>query len=342
MARADTLVFDKTGTLTQATPYLVEIVPFGGFTWREVLKLAACLEEHFPHPVAKAIVRRAAEEGVDHNEEHATVNYIAAHGIVSSLNRQRVIIGSRHFVADDEGLDLSAAKTLEERAAREWLSLLYLAHGGQLAGVLAIQDPIREEAAEVIGYLRRLGFEREVMLTGDGPGTAAAVAGRLGITEYAAQILPRQKADYVAELKKEGRIVVMVGDGINDSPGLSLADVGVSMGDGADLARAVADVTLRNHDLYGLVMARVLADKVIKRIRANYRWIVGGNTALLGLALFGLISPGLSAVLHNLLTVGVSLHNLRPCLPPSPKKLAAGPLEASHDRKFYTRTGSDT
>ncbi len=316
MAKADTIVFDKTGTLTESRPAITGISPFGGHSETEVLRLAACLEEHFPHPVAKAVVRCAEERDVKHREMHATVTYIAAHGIVSTVGGERVVIGSRHFLAEDEHVDVAEAGPVERAAARKGHSLLYLAMGGKLIGVLQVSDPVRPEAAGVLRRLREAGFTRQVMLTGDGALTAATVARQLGITEYVAQVLPHQKAEYVKKLRDEGRIVVMVGDGINDSPAMSLADVGVAVRDGTDLAREVADVMLQGHGIGGLLLARELAARGLGRIRANFGAIVGGNTLLLGLGLFGALMPASSALLHNLLTVAVSGNSLRRLLPP--------------------------
>lgn len=316
MGSADTIVFDKTGTLTEARPSITAVIPFEGRTERDVLRLAACLEEHFPHPVAKAVVHCAEERDVKHHEMHAKVSYIAAHGIVSTVGEDRVVIGSRHFLAEDERVDLSPAEAVEADAARKGHSLLYLGVGGRLAGVLCVSDPIRPEAADVLRRLRAAGFTRQVMLTGDGRHTAATVAAQLGITEFAAQILPHQKAEYIKKLQAEGRTVVMVGDGINDSPAMALADVGVAVQDGTDLAREVSDVMLQGHGIGGLLLARELAVRSMGRIRVNFAAIIAGNSLLLGLGLFGVLMPASSALFHNLLTVLVSGNSLRRMLPP--------------------------
>lgn len=324
MGKADTIVFDKTGTLTEARPDITAVIPFEGRTERDVLRLAACLEEHFPHPVARAVVHCAEKRDVKHHEMHAKVSYIAAHGIVSTVGEDRVVIGSRHFLAEDEQVDLSSAEAVEMDAAQKGHSLLYLGVGGRLAGVLCVSDPIRPEAAGVLRRLRAAGFTRQVMLTGDGKHTAATVAAQLGITEFAAQILPHQKAEYIKKLQAEGCTVVMVGDGINDSPAMALADVGVAVQDGTDLAREVSDVMLQGHGIGGLLLARELSVRSMGRIRANFAAIVAGNSLLLGLGLFGTLMPASSALFHNLLTVLVSGNSLRRMLPPGAAEITEG------------------
>ncbi|MDR2826338.1 MAG: heavy metal translocating P-type ATPase [Deltaproteobacteria bacterium] len=315
MAEADTIVFDKTGTLTEARPSVTRVIPFAGRTENEVLCLAACLEEHFPHPVAHAVVFCAKERKLSHSEMHSQVNYISAHGISSTVEGEKVIIGSRHFVADDEQVDVSLALKAEEEAARNGASLLYLAVGGILSAVLCVSDPVRPEAANSLRALRSAGFSRLIMLTGDNRQSAAFAAERLGINDFEAQLLPHGKADYISGLKDGGHVVVMVGDGINDSPAMSLADVGVSMLDGADLARETADITLQNQGLQGLLLARELSVRVMRRIRTNFAVIVTGNSILLTLGLFGIFTPALSALAHNLLTVLVSANSVRSLLP---------------------------
>lgn len=315
-AEADTIVFDKTGTLTVARPSVTDIIPFGGHTRGNILKLAACLEEHFPHSVAKAVVRQAAAEGIKHQEEHSKVEYIIAHGIASQLNGERVLIGSRHFIFEDEKtaatqeqLDFIAQKITTE-------SSLYLAIGGKLAGMLLIEDPIRESAKDTIKNLYAAGFKKIVMLTGDTKNTARNVAEQLGIGDYQAELLPEQKAAYIEQLKQNGHTVVMVGDGINDTPALSAADVGVSMKNGSDIAREVSDISMLTPDLDQLVTLKRLSAGLIERINNNYRFILSFNTSLLALSLFNLITPALSATLHNTSTIGVGLYSLSKILKP--------------------------
>ena len=258
LSEADTVVFDKTGTLTNASPRVVEVIPAAGHERDEVLRLAACLEEHFPHPVARAVVRCAQEEGLQHEEEHAQVEYVVAHGIASTLYGKAVRVGSRHYIECDEGIDLSPLEAEIDAQARMGRSLLYLAIDGKLAGFLAIEDPLRPECPQVLRQLEELGFRRILMLTGDDERTARAVAGKLGLKEYRSQVLPADKADVIADLTAQGCKVLMVGDGINDAPALSASHVGVAMCDGADLAREVANVLLTRPDLSGLITARLL------------------------------------------------------------------------------------
>ena len=315
LSAVDAVVFDKTGTLTESRPRVVEVVPAEGWGRDEVLRLAACLEEHFPHPVARAVVRKAEEEALQHQEEHAEVRYIVAHGIASELHGKRVFIGSRHYIEQDEGISVAPLLSEVERLAREGHSVLYLAQEDRLVGLIGIEDPLREESAGVIRQLRERGIKRIVMLTGDDERTAAAVAARLGITEYRAQILPTDKAAIIEELKAEGHTVLMTGDGINDSPALSTADVGVTLRDGADLAREVADVVLTNCNLRELSTAMELGDRTLRRIRTNFGLTMSLNSLFLAGSLFGVLQPGGSAVLHNLTTLGVCLNAMRPMLP---------------------------
>ena len=313
LASADAVVFDKTGTLTKSRPEVVEVVPGEGYSREEVLRIAACLEEHFPHPVARAVVRRAEVEDLHHKEEHSKVEYVVAHGIASRLHGKRVLLGSRHYLEHDEGIVVNVMHDAVARLSREGRSLLYLAVDGELIGLIGIADPLRPEAATVIRTLRERGV-RIVMLTGDDERTAAAVAARLGIDEYRAQVLPTDKADVVRELQAAGHTVAMLGDGINDSPGLSAADVGVTLSDGADLAREVADVVLTGGSLENLLTAIDLGKSTMRRIHSNFGVTVTLNTVFLVSGLSGLLQPGLSAVLHNLTTVGVSLNAMRPLL----------------------------
>ena len=314
LAGADTVVFDKTGTLTEARPRVAEVISLNGHGRDDVLRLAACLEEHFPHPVARAVVRKAEQEALDHQEEHAEVEYVVAHGIASRLRGMRVLVGSRHFVHEDEGVPLDEFLPVINQWAAKGYSILHLAIGGKLAGILCIEDPLRPEAAAVVRGLREQGVKRIIMLTGDGPVTAAAVASAVGVDEWRAQVLPADKADIVRQLQSEGGKVVMVGDGINDSPALSAADVGVSLRDGADLAREVADVVLSGNDLAELLVARRLAKATLRRIHVNFSSIMGLNSAFMALGLVGRAQPGMLALLHNLTTVGVALNAMRPML----------------------------
>ncbi len=315
LAEADTVVFDKTGTLTEAKPEVAEVLACEGNTPEEILRIAACMEEHFPHPVARAIVREAELQNLKHEEEHGEVEYVVAHGIASKLHDERVLLGSRHYIREDENIDVSPLESEVERLIAAGHSLLYLAKGGKIAGIIAIRDTVRPEAKEVIEKLKENGIKRVVMLTGDDARAAKNMAEYLGITEYHAGILPVDKAQIVQDLQSQGCKVIMVGDGVNDAPGLSMADVGVSLRDGTDLAKEVADVVLLESNLHSLVVARQLGQKVVARIKGNFVANMGLNSAFLGLSLFGLISPAFSAVLHNVTTVGVTLNATRPHLP---------------------------
>lgn len=317
LSEVDTVVFDKTGTLTQASPVLSDVIPVDGeYDEDELLRLAACLEEHFPHPVSRAIVRQAQERGVFHDDEaHDTeVRYIVAHGICSSVGGRKCVLGSRHFVGDDEGVDLAPAQDAVARLAEEGRSILYLAVGGRLAGVLGIEDPVRPEAAEAVKRLRECGVKRILMLTGDDTRTAAHVAAQLGLDGFRAQVLPQDKARHVLELKAEGARVLMVGDGINDSPALSAAHVGATLRDGTDIAQEVADVVLTRNTLTDLPAAIALGHATMRRIHQNFRVSVGLNTAFLAGGLTGLLMPAVGALLHNATTIGVCLNAMRPTL----------------------------
>lgn len=311
LAAADTIVFDKTGTLTAATPQLADVLAFAGWTQEEVLRFSACLEEHFPHPVARAVVHAAEARGLEHRERHAEVEYVVAHGIASSLDGKRVVIGSKHFVMEDEHVDVpaSVAEKIDESA--RGLSTLYLAVNGELVGALLISDPIKPGVAEAIGTLRKLGFEHIVMLTGDNEAAAARIAADAGITEFAANLLPEDKHNYVAHLREQGRRVVMVGDGVNDSPSLSAADVGVAMGNGTAIAREVADVTLNRGDLCSLVALRRLSMELMERMDITFREVIGFNSTLLALGIAGAIAPQTSSLLHNTSTVFFSMRDSR-------------------------------
>ena len=324
VAAADVIVFDKTGTLTHACPQVVQVVPFGGHDATEMLRLAACLEEHFPHSIASAVVEQARRQGLRHEEMHAKVEYLVAHGIVSAVGGQRVCIGSAHFLFDDEGCRIPDGEQARFDALPAAYSQLYLAIGGELAAVLCIADPLRAEAREVLGALRTLGLRQTVMLTGDNARTAAAIAAELGVDRFEAGVLPADKAAFVAALRAEGHTVLMVGDGINDSPALSEADAGIAIVDGAALAREVADITIPGASLWELVELRRLAMALMRRVRRNYRFVIGFNGALIVLGAAGLLPPARSALLHNLSTLAVSLHSMRPTLPAAKRTAASG------------------
>lgn len=314
LSRADTFVFDKTGTLTVSSPRVAEVVPLGGHTRREVLKIAACLEEHFPHSIARAVVRQAELEGLQHREEHTEVEYAVAHGIVSLWRGRKVLVGSAHFVFEDEGVACGPEARERIDRALEKYSVLYLAIEGELAGLLCIEDPLRSDARTVIDLLHRDGVGRIVLMTGDEERVARSIAGRLSIDAFYARMLPDEKTRHVERLRAGSAGVVMVGDGINDSPALSSADVGIAMRSGADIAREVADVVLSDNRLSGITDARRLGRGAMRKIYRNYALIVGANTILLGLGIVGGITPVLSALLHNLTTVGAALYALTPVL----------------------------
>ncbi len=303
-ANADTIVFDKTGTLTNATPKVVEVIPMSKrYDRDEILRMAACIEEHFAHSIATAIVKQAEEEGLKHEEDHSEVQYIVAHGIATEYDGKRAVIGSKHFLFDDEKVKMT--KTQEKKVEKEAKehSVVYLAIDGKLEGLICIDDPVREEAKYVIEELRSLGIENVIMLTGDSESGAKAGAKALGITEYRSQVLPEDKSRIVEELKAEGKTVIMVGDGINDSPALAAADVSVSMKNSSDIAREVADISLLSDDLYDLVTLRKLSTGMLDKINTNYRNIVAVNGSLLVLGVVGLISPSTSSMIHNLSTM---------------------------------------
>ncbi|WP_417574652.1 heavy metal translocating P-type ATPase [Parolsenella catena] len=311
LAAADTIVFDKTGTLTEASPSLAGVLAFGDWHEDDVLRFSACLEEHFPHPVARAVVRAAERRHLEHRERHAEVEYVVAHGIASSLDGKRVVIGSRHFVVEDEGVRVSPEQDdlIEQRTVG--LSSLYLAVNGELVGVLAIADPIKPGVPEAIARLRALGFSHIVMLTGDNEVAAARIAAQAGITEFEANLLPEDKHAYVERLREQGRRVVMVGDGVNDSPSLSAANVGVAMGNGTAIAREVADITLVQSDMAALVGLRRLSCELMRRMNATSMQVIGFNSALLALGIAGVITPQTSSLLHNSSTVLFSMRDVR-------------------------------
>lgn len=310
VAAADTIVFDKTGTLTHACPRVAQVVPFGGKEEAEMLRLAACLEEHFPHSMANAVVEEAKRRGLRHEEYHSKVEYLVAHGIASTVDEERVLIGSAHFVFEDEGCVIPEGEQERFDALPPEYSHLYLAVGRQLAAVICISDPLREEAKEVLSALRALGIASTVMLTGDSYRTAAAIAAQVGVDDFRAGVLPADKAEYVARLRREGHTVLMVGDGINDSPALSEADAGIAISDGAAIAREIADITIAADSLWELVELRRIAMALMARIHSNYRFVIGFNGALIALGVAGVLPPATSATLHNLSTLGVSLRSM--------------------------------
>ena len=310
VAAADTIVFDKTGTLTHACPRVAQVVSFGGKEEAEMLRLAACLEEHFPHSMANAVVEEAKRRGLRHEEYHSKVEYLVAHGIASTVDEEQVLIGSAHFVFEDEGCVIPEGEQERFDALPPEYSHLYLAVGGQLAAVICISDPLREEAKEVLSTLRALGVTNTVMLTGDSYRTAAAIAAQVGVDDFRAGVLPADKAEYVARLRREGHTVLMVGDGINDSPALSEADAGIAISDGAAIAREIADITIAADSLWELVELRRIAMALMARIHSNYRFVIGFNGALIALGVAGVLPPATSATLHNLSTLGVSLRSM--------------------------------
>ena len=291
-----------------------------GYERQEILRIAACLEEHFPHSMAKAIVRQAELEHLAHREEHAEVKYVVAHGIASTLYGEQVLIGSAHFVFDDEQIPLSESEQKIIDTETNGYSTIFLAIGNKLAGIICIEDPVRPEAREVIQALKDLGIRHVMMLTGDSEHAAIAACRLLGITEYRSQVLPEDKASIIQELKAKGHTVVMTGDGINDSPALSAADASVAMKDGSDIAREVADIALLSKDLHRLVILRRLSMALMSRIHQNYRFILGFNTSLIAGGILGLLGPASSALLHNLSTMAVSIYSMKPFLPNEPER----------------------
>jgi heavy metal translocating P-type ATPase len=313
-AQADTIIFDKTGTLTNTCPKLTKVIPFNGYDRDTVLKISACIEEHFPHSIARAVVHQAEIEGLNHEEEHADVEYIVAHGIATQLNGERTLIGSSHFLFEDEKIQVDDDIREIIKQEEKGCSVLYLSIGSKLVGMLCITDPIREEAVDVIKELKRNGFKRIIMLTGDSESAAKAACEQLGITEYRAQVLPEDKANVVSSLKQGGHKVVMVGDGINDSPALAVADVSVSMKSASDIAREVADISLLSEDLMSLITLRKLSSGLFERIKSNHGFIVTFNTMLIIGGICGTLTPATSALLHNLSTTAISGLSMRPFL----------------------------
>ena len=314
VADADTIVFDKTGTLTKAKPTVVKVVSFDGRSEDELLRIAACLEEHFPHSMAKAVVHAAQERGLEHEEMHSKVEYVVAHGISSSVENKKVIIGSYHFVFEDEKTAIPEDKKAVLESLPQEYSHLYMAIEGKLSAVICVEDPLREEAADVIRELKAAGISKIVMMTGDNEHTAKAIARKVGVDEYYAEVLPADKAGFVEREKAAGRKVIMTGDGINDSPALSASDAGIAISDGAELAREIADITISADDLYQIVILKQISDQLMKRIRKNYRSIVGINSTLICLGVLGIIQPTTSALLHNTSTLLISLGSMRKLL----------------------------
>ena len=315
VAEADTIVFDKTGTLTKAKPTVKEVVVFGDYPEDESLRIAACLEEHFPHSMAKAVVDAAKKRKLYHEEMHSKVEYIVAHGISSYIGEKKVVIGSSHFVFEDEGCRIRPEMQERFDTLPSEYSHLYLAIDGELTAVICIEDPLREEAADMVRMLKEEGLKKVVMMTGDSERTAASIARRVGVDEYYSEVLPEDKARFVEKEKEAGRKVIMIGDGINDSPALSAADAGIAISDGAEIAREIADITIAADDLRVIVTLKRLANAMMKRIQCNYRGIVGINSGLIALGVGGVIQPTTSALLHNTSTLAISLRSMKELLP---------------------------
>ena len=310
IAYADTIVFDKTGTLTYACPTVERVIACEGQDKRQMIKIAACLEEHFPHSVANAVVKYAQELNISHREMHSQVEYVVAHGISSTIKDEHVIIGSYHFVFEDERTEVADEdrKIIEELDPQ--YSHLFLAIGGKLVAVIYISDPLRQEAAQVVAGLKEIGIKKTVMMTGDNLRTAKAIAKKVGVDEFYAGVLPEDKARFVEKEKSLGKTVIMVGDGINDSPALSAADCGIAISDGAAIAREIADITITAQSLNELIMLKKLANRLIQRINSNYRFIMGFNSSLILLGTAGVLAPTASALLHNVSTLGISLKSM--------------------------------
>ena len=307
-AEADTIVFDKTGTLTHADPKVIGVYAFGGMPERDALRVAACLEEHYPHSIANAVVAAAAERGLEHEEFHSKVEYVVAHGISSMVEGERVLIGSHHFIIEDEGCT-PPDERIFRHLPKEY-SHLYLAIGGEVAAVICIEDPLRDEAADVVNKLHECGISRVVMMTGDNERTAKAVAEKVGVNEYHAEVLPEDKAAFIKAEHEAGRKVITIGDGVNDSPALSEADAGIAISTGAAIAREIADITISADDLYALVELKRLSNALMKRIGWNYRTIIGFNGGLIGLGVLGILPPATSALLHNASTLAIGLRSM--------------------------------
>lgn len=312
VAEADTIVFDKTGTLTKAHPTVVDVVNFNDeYSSDDMLRVAACLEEHFPHSMAKAVVDAASKKGLSHEEMHTKVEYIVAHGIATSINGKRTVIGSYHFVFEDEKCDVPAGKEPLFESLPLYYSHLYLAIEGKLSAVICIEDPLRDEAAAVVTSLKKAGISKVVMMTGDSERTASVIAKKVGVDEYYAEVLPEDKAAFVEREKAKGRKVIMIGDGINDSPALSAANVGIAISDGAEIAREIADITVGSDDLYQIVTLKYISNALMKRIKSNYRKIVGFNSGLIALGVAGVLPPTTTALLHNGSTILISVNSMK-------------------------------
>ena len=312
VAEADTIVFDKTGTLTKAHPTVVDVVNFNDeYSSDDMLRVAACLEEHFPHSMAKAVVDAASKKGLSHEEMHTKVEYIVAHGIATSINGKRTVIGSYHFVFEDEKCVVPAGKKPLFESLPLYYSHLYLAIEGKLSAVICIEDPLRDEAAAVVTSLKKAGISKVVMMTGDSERTASVIAKKVGVDEYYAEVLPEDKAAFVEKEKAKGRKVIMIGDGINDSPALSAANVGIAISDGAEIAREIADITVGSDDLYQIVTLKYISNALMKRIKSNYRKIVGFNSGLIALGVAGVLPPTTTALLHNGSTILISVNSMK-------------------------------
>ena len=310
VAKADTIVFDKTGTLTYATPKVAQIVPFGGHREADMLRLAACLEEHYPHSMANAVVEEAKRRGLTHEEYHSQVQYVVAHGISSMVEDKKVIIGSAHFVFEDEGCCIPEGEQEKYDALPAAYSHLYLCIDGELAAVICIHDPLRREAKDAVKALHESGFTNVVMMTGDNRRTAESVAAEVGVDAVYAEVLPEDKAAFIRQEKEKGHTVIMVGDGVNDSPALSEADAGIAISTGAAIAREIADITVASEDLFELVTLRKLSEALMARIHGSYRFIVAFNLSLITLGVAGVLPPAISALLHNTSTLGIGLKNM--------------------------------
>ena len=310
VAEAETVVFDKTGTFTKAQPTVAEVVAFGENDRDSMLRLAACLEEHFPHSIANAVVAQAKKEGLSHEEMHSKVEYVVAHGISSQVNGEKVIIGSYHFVFEDEKTRIPEGEKEKFNELPPEYSHLYLAVSGELAAVICIEDPLREEAKDIVPALKKTGIRKVVMMTGDSERTARTIAEKTGVDQFYAEVLPEDKASYIEKEKAKGRKVLMVGDGINDSPALSAANAGVAVSGGAQIAREIADITISGENLHQLVTLKRAGNCLMKRIHRNYRFVIGFNTGLIILGLAGILAPGTSAFLHNMSTLGITLESM--------------------------------
>lgn len=320
VAEAETIVFDKTGTLTKAKPVVSDVVSFNGMEKEELLRIAACLEEHFPHSMANAVVQEAKKRHLVHEEMHSRVDYIVAHGIATYVGEERVVIGSHHFVFEDEKCTLPEDGKEKFENLPENCSHLYMAIGGQLAAVICIEDPLREEAPSVIRQLKEAGFKRIVMMTGDSERTAAAIAKRVGVDDYFSEVLPEDKARFVEEEKAKGHKVIMIGDGINDSPALSAADAGIAVSEGAEIAREIADITISEDAMYQLVTLKAISNALMQRVRRNYRFVISFNFGLIIMGVLGVLAPATSALLHNTSTLCISMHSMTNLLKDGEKK----------------------